>query len=786
MPNVNIKKYEGSLLDESCKFMLMSQKEYAKKLGIPWGISESAFNLKDLNSNYQYKAFGIPWLGLKRGLADEMVVSPYGSILAIGDEPISVFNNMKELEKNGMVGKFGFYEAIDYTPNRVSSNKKCEVVKTYMAHHQALILLSINNLINNNILQERFMENPEIKAVDILLQERMPEDVIITKEKKEKIEKLKNIDYENYTERVYKKQNENLNNFNTISNETYTICMNEKGEGFSKYKNLLINRYKYTNDTLEGIFFYVKNIRTKRIWSTILRNDIVKPDKKEVHFMPDQDKIVRTDENIITTCRVITAPDDPVEIRALTLENTGNTEEILEISSVFEPVLSTKEQDYAHMAFNKLFLKYEYLEDINGILVKRNKRGNIEEVFLGATLSTNHETIGELEYEIDKEKLNGDIVCGVPKMIENSTPFSKDLGLAVDPIVALKRTIKIAPNEKVTLNLIITASYEKEEIYENLKKYTNTENVKRAFELSKAKVEEEARYLGLKGTDIETYQKLLSYLIIQNPLKKLQNVEEEKIYHLEDLWQYGISGDFPILLVKIKDVNDSYVVREILKAFEYIKVKNIDIDLVIINEEENVYERYVKEMIETEILNRHLMYLLNQKAGIYILNANEIENIDLLEFRANFIVDAHLGNLKTIIKDLEEDYLESKINKVLNFISNFCNINRDYLKDRIYKLYNKFNITKDVNSIFTIDNTKIVSLENKIISKEKFPTLIDLVEDIDNQEQKNILSHAIQNELKFFSKKTDINENNMLFVLNIIIAKRTCLMAGSFIVLFTN
>ena len=153
---------------------------------------------------------------------------------------------------------------------------------------------------------------------------------------------------------------------------------------------------------------------------------------------------------------------------------------------VSTPVLSTKEQDYAHMAFNKLFLKYEYLEDINGILVKRNKRGDSNEVFLGVTLSTNHETIGELEYEIDKEKLNGDIVCGVPKMIENSTPFSKDLGLAVDPIVALKRTIKIAPNEKVTLNLIITASYEKEEIYENLKKYTNTENVKRALEISAA------------------------------------------------------------------------------------------------------------------------------------------------------------------------------------------------------------------------------------------------------------------------------------------------------------
>ncbi len=659
MPNINIRKYEGSLLDESCKFMLMSQKEYALRLGIPWGISESAFNLKDLNSNYQYKAFGIPWLGLKRGLADEMVVSSYGSILSLQDEPLEVLANLKQLEKNNMIGKFGFYESIDYTPTRLRNGQQYEVVKTYMAHHQGLILLSINNLMNNNILQERFMENPEIKAVDILLQERMPEDVIITKEKKEKIEKLKNIDYENYTERVYTKLNENLNNFNTISNENYTICINEQGEGFSKYNNLLVNRYKSTNDEPEGIAFYVKNIRTKRIWSTLNKTDLVKPDKQEVCFLPDQDKFVKKLENMITTCKIITAPDEPVEIRSITIENIGNMEETLEISSVFEPVLSSKEQDYSHRAFNNLFLKYEYSEETNSILIKRNKRGNTQEVFLGVNLNTNHETIGELEYEIDKERLTGGGLLGVPKMIENSLPFSKNLGLSVDPIVALKRTICIKPNETVTMNLIITMSEQKEIVEENLKKYISHENVQRAFQLSKVRVEEEARYLNIKGKDIEVYQKLLSYLIVQNPLKKLYGKDIPKTYYTKDLWQYGISGDFPILLVKIKDVNDSYVMEEVLKAFEYFKVKNIDIDLVILNEEENVYERYVKEMIETEILNRHLMYLLNQRAGIFILNANEIEDIGILEFRANFIIDTHKGNLKTILKDLEEDYLDT-------------------------------------------------------------------------------------------------------------------------------
>ncbi len=210
MPNINIPRYEGSLLDESCKFLIKTQIEYSKNLGLPWGISEAAFNLKDLKSNYQYKAFGIPWLGLKRGLGDEMVVSTYSGILAIQDVPKEELKNLKRLEQEGMYGKYGFYESIDYTPERVEKGKTSSIVKTYMAHHQGLILLSINNFFNQNILQKRFVKNPEIEATTILLQEVMPETAIITKEKKEKVEKLKYRDYENYTQTTYKKIDERL------------------------------------------------------------------------------------------------------------------------------------------------------------------------------------------------------------------------------------------------------------------------------------------------------------------------------------------------------------------------------------------------------------------------------------------------------------------------------------------------------------------------------------------------------------------------------------------------
>ena len=286
MPNINIPRYEGSLLDESCKFAIMSQMEYAKKLNIPWGISEAAFNVKDLHSNYQYKAFGIPWLGLKRGLADEMVISSYGSVLAVTDKPYEVYKNLKLLEQYGMYDKYGFYESLDLTPSRLKRGEDSSVVATYMAHHQALILLSLNNYLKNNIFQKRFMRNPEIEAVSILLQERMPETFIVTKEEKETPQRLKYQDYENYAEVIYDKIDEDLIRSNIISNENYISCINQKGQGFSKYKDIYINRFKVTDDYNQGIFFYVKNIKNKRYGQTILKTRprflcLIKPKWKE-------------------------------------------------------------------------------------------------------------------------------------------------------------------------------------------------------------------------------------------------------------------------------------------------------------------------------------------------------------------------------------------------------------------------------------------------------------------------------------------------------------------------
>lgn len=731
MPNINIPKYPGSIISESSEFAIMSGQEYAKKLNIPWGISEAAFNLRDLNNNYQYKAFGVPWLGLKRGLADEMVVSSYGTILAINDAPIETIENLKRLEREGMYNKYGFYESIDYTLSRLRKGEKNSVIKTYMAHHQGLILLSLDNLFNRNILQKRFMNNPEIESVEILLEERMPENVILTKEQKERVEKVKNIDYETYSVREYNKPYDKLNNINLISSGEYSIIIDQKGNGYSKYKDIAINRFKRTDDIAQGIFFFFKNIKTKRIWTSGQMNYLAVADKYSISFSPEMNKIIRQDGGIETITKIFINPNSPVEIRRIELKNLGNTEETIEVNSFLEPILSSLEQDYSHKAFNNLFLSFEFLEDTNTILVKRKQRDNKkEDIYLAVNLYTENKTVGDLEYELDKERFVGRQNVELPLAIRDSIPLTSKPKITTDPVVAMRKTINIKPSEKVTLNYIMAISNKREEAINLIKENLNDEKIVRNMNLAKAKTEAEAMYLGVKSKNIQNYQKMLKYLIYQNPLKLLMykyDIPEEA--PTTELWKYGISGDLPILLVKIKEITDIGVVKEALKAYEYFKVKNIKIDLVILNEEKKTYENYLQEEIQNAILDNGLGYMQNVNGGIYILNNIDKKSKYIIEYRANLLINAGLGKIERQLKDFEEEYL-GNLKEIPNDSLTMIfeeEKQRNPLDGDELKYYNEYGgFSKDGTEYHIRVNKeeKLPTVWSNIMANEKFGTVV--------------------------------------------------------------
>ena len=733
MANMIIRNYPGSILQESCKFMVFCQREYCKVIGIPWGISEAAFSLKDLYGNYQYKAFGIPWLGLKRGLADERVVSSYGSILALVDYPREVMDNIKVLEKEKMQGEYGLYESIDYTPSRLKVGSRNEVVKTFMAHHQGLILGAINNFFHDNILVSRFMKNPEIEAIDILLQERMPKIAILTKEKKERIEKIHLEDYETYSQREYTKPSDYFKRVNVISSDNYSICLDENGEGYSKYKGLLINKYKEDSGEEQGIFFYIKNIKNKKIWTSGRLKKSASPDKYKITFSPDSSVISRVDGDIETKTKITIAPEGAAEIRELELKNMGLTEEVMEVSSIIEPVLCKDKQDYAHPAFNNLFLSYEWSPETQTMIVRRKKHGtNEQEMYMGVSMYAEQDETNDLEYETDKTECIGRNNIGIPEKILKSKPFSNKTKLVPESLVALRHTIKIKPNETAKITLIIVVSQTSEIVLQRIKEYRNIEKIERTFELSRAKNEAENRYLGVQAEDTDLYQKMLGFLTFQNPLMSMTLYKLPKdIYPKDDLWSLGISGDLPILLVKIKDPNDSYVISNILKAKEFFNLKNCEIDIVILNEEKNVYEQYVKEKIENAILERHLAYLLGQTNGIFIVNNNDLSprQRNTLVFRSNLCLDAGRGKLKEQIEELEESYIDQKEEigfekKVSAVETSKSQINLDYKNLKYYNEYGGFSENGDEYVMKVSSDSATPTVWSHVLANKNFGTII--------------------------------------------------------------
>ncbi len=642
MPNINLKRYKGSLLDEASKFAIMSQIEYCRKLGVPWGISESAFNLRDLNNNYQYKAFGIPWLGLKRGLEDDIVVSPYSTFLSLEDELENGVKNLKRLERDGGLGKYGFYESIDYTPTRVKADGKA-VVKTYMAHHQGLILLSINNVLNNNILKKRFNKNPEIEATNILLEERMPIQMIITKEKKEKISKNKNLNLGSYLERVINKPNKVFRNINVISNERYKIIIDDYGDSISEFDGLMVNNFKETSEIKQRMNVYIKNVRSKKIIDT--------KENTKVIFAPDKAKFVKQENNLKIKETISLDPNRAIEIRRISIENLGNQDEVLEIVTDFEPSLSRKMQEYSHPAFNKLFMKMD--EANENIIFEKKDRDLGESKYLATTLYTENEQIVEFEYEINKEKYLGRENFDSSKILQNQKSFSKEIVQVTDPIIAMKRTVKIRPRDIANINFLISVSDNREEAVENLENVKSEEEIVRILNIARARSEEESKYLQVDNQKLDLYARMLKYILKLNPLKNVKKITSAQI---DSLWKYGISGDNPIILVKIREIEDIYVVEEVISAYEYYRAKKVFLDLVILNQETSVYDRYVKESINEVISNKQLAYLKDINTGIFILNEDEMlkEDLDVIEFKSRLIIDSKNGGIESYLKEIEE------------------------------------------------------------------------------------------------------------------------------------
>ena len=645
MPILIMKSYKNTLLDETYSFVIKSQKKYGREKNMPWGMSESGFNSIDNNLDYQYKAIGVPWLGLKRGLIEDAVAAPYATFLALLIDPVGAIQNIKRLKEEGLDGPYGFYESVDYTPERLLFETKRAIVKSFMAHHQGMSLLALNNYKNKNIMQKRFNADPEMNAARLLLQEKVPANLLLTKENKEKIVPLKEtISKEKSPQRIYNKPDLILQKAHILSNGNYSIMITDRGTGYSKNKVVSVSRWR-EDSTLDqyGMFFYLRDVESNYVWSATYSPLNVMPDKYEVSFMPDKAIFKRTDGKIETKTEVIVASGDNAEIRRISLKNYGDKPCIIEVTSYFEVILATQAADIAHPAFSNLFIETDFQTDRKCIIANRRSRSETDKcMWIANAAVIEGDSTGDIQYETDRMQIlgRGNNVKN-PIGIERGKPLSNTVGPVLDPVMSLRVKVNIEPGKTAKISFVTAVSESNELLLSIIDKYTNSDSVEGAFRFALARSQVEMNYLNLGASEIKLYQEMISHILFISPMKRInQELSLQNKNGQSSLWRYGISGDMPIALVTLNRIDRVQILYEVLKAHEYWRLMDLKVDLVILSEEEYGYTLPLYSLITDIVLSRQTHDILKKPGDVFILDKNKIslEDVNLLDTVARVIL----------------------------------------------------------------------------------------------------------------------------------------------------
>lgn len=648
MPRLLIKCYPNTLIERTYKAVVKAQINYGLSKNTPWGISESCFYAFDIALNYQYRAFGVPSLGLKRGLINDLVIAPYATIMAIDIEPEQCANNIERLRNLGAEGQFGLYEAVDFTDSRLKTEQKCAVVKSYMVHHQGMSMLALVNFFKDNIMQRRFHVIPEIKAVDALIQEKYPASVFISKDCKEQptFSMRKRTDDEEIVIRTYSNTSP-IPKMHLLTNGNYNLVLTDKGSGYGRCNSMAV--YRWINDYMQssGAFIYVRNVNSNEYWSTTYSPVNTEPEVYKVIFAPHKAEYIRREGNIETNTEVLISTEDNAEIRKITIFNHSTSKRVIELTSYMEIVLSQPEADVAHPAFSKLFVKTEYVEQHNGLLAMRRKRDDVKQTVWGYhTVSTDGNIQGKVEYETNRMNFIGrNRSLAFPNAMEPDQPLSNSVGAVLDPIFSLRIRVCVEPGESAVVNFCIGTCDTRKNAIEMLEKYCDTSAAERVTEMAWTRSIVESGFLNVSSSDERAYLKLLPRILYGMDRTECAEYIINNTLSQSELWPFGISGDVPIILVTIGDRDSFEEIQWALKLHDYLRLKGVTFDLVVLVTEEETYNQPIFEMVKDMAVSGRSYEHIDRKGGIFIRRAQQmsLEQRCLLFTCAKIIIDADKG-----------------------------------------------------------------------------------------------------------------------------------------------
>jgi cyclic beta-1,2-glucan glucanotransferase len=655
MPSLVMRAPAGSLLEQTNRLIVRRQIAYAAKLGLPWGISESAYNARDLELTYQYSNFGVPGLGLKRGLGENRVIAPYATALAAMVDPRAAVANLKRLAEVGAQGRYGFYEALDYTPARLPEGESVAIIHAFMAHHQGMTIVAIADALLDGAMRARFHAEPIIKATELLLQERMPRDVAATRLWAADVKSAAGArNVEPSGGRRFASAQQATPATHLLSNGRYATMLTAAGSGYSCWGDLALTRWREdaTCDD-SGFYIYVKDLRAGVAWSAGFQPSGVEPDGYAVIFDEDRAEITRRDGSLTTTLDVIVSAEDDAEVRRVSMTNSGSRPRDIEITSYAELVLAPQNADVAHPAFSKLFVVTEYLPDVGAILATRRKRAPSDPEIWAAHLSViDGEAVGAPEFETDRARFLGrSHTVRAPIAIMDSRPLSNSIGAVLDPIFSIRRRIRVAPGATVRVAFWTIAAASREALLDGVDKHRDATAFTRASTLAWTQGQVQLHHLGVTAGEASLFQRLAGHVIFAAPaMRPSSDTILRGCGAQSGLWSQGISGDLPIVLLRISEIENLDIVRELLQAHEYWRMKQLAVDLVILNDRQSSYVQELQIAIETLVRTSRSSPLPgteHRPGRVFLLRADLIaaETKSLLPSVARVVLVAQRGRL---------------------------------------------------------------------------------------------------------------------------------------------
>jgi cyclic beta-1,2-glucan synthetase len=675
MPRLLLPVPRGTLLDAAERAAVARQVEYGKQTHLPWGVSESAYNAHGPTGDYQYQSFGVPGLGLKRGLGQDRVVAPYATLLAVPLDPREALANLERLRAEGAEGPLGFYEAVDYTPTRLPDGAKSAVVKCWMAHHQGMALVALANRLTGDAMPRRFAQEPAVRAAELLLQERVPHDApLVEAEVAGDAARPQGLAAAYPVSRRLTSPDTPGPRIHLLSNGRYTVMLTNSGAGYSRRSEgpptetlpelLDVTRWRADRTADDsGQFVYVRDRESGEFWSAGYQPTRRAPDAYEVVYSLDKAEFRRVDGagqgrsdgghgQVETLMEAAVAPDKDVEVRRVTVRNLGERPRELELTSYAEVVLLPHAADVAHPAFGKLFLETEWAPAERALLCRRRPRAEGQRpVWAVHVAADDGSGVGEVEYETDRARFLGRRrTAGDPAGLAG--PLSGTVGPVLDPVFVLRRRVRLEPGAAATVAFTTGVANTREEALAVADTYQNLHAVTRTFELAWAHSRLELRHHGMEVEQAHLFQRLAGHIVFPGPaLRAPGRVIEANTQGQSALWRHGISGDLPIVLVRLSEAGEAPLWREALLAHLYLRARGLPFDLVALVEEMNGYHEDLFQLVQGIVRNGDSRALMDRPSGVFVRKASHMAEEDrtLLQAVARVVLVGDQGALGTQI-----------------------------------------------------------------------------------------------------------------------------------------